>query len=145
MPRSWDHPGCQQELGTRILVELACVEAERASTDADRALTDLDNQIRAASTFATELRTRHRAAARRAQQAAALLRDRETHLRKLIPLRAQYADGITKLTILAEAWMLFDPLRVKACPACLISLREAPFRLSSSARPVSGHLRDTPT
>lgn len=116
----------EQEFGTRILVELARDEAERASTDADRALTDLDNQIRAASTFATELRTRHRDAARRAQQAAALLRDRETHLRRLIPLRAQYADDITKLTMLAEARMLFDPLRVKVCPACLTTLREAP-------------------
>jgi DNA repair exonuclease SbcCD ATPase subunit len=116
----------EQELGTRIQVELARDEAERASTGADRALTDLDHQIRAASTFATDLRTRHRDAARRAQQAAALRRDRETQLRRFIPLRAQYADDITKLTMLAEARVLFDPLQVKVCPACLTTLREAP-------------------
>lgn len=116
----------EQELGTRIQVELIRDEAERASALAVRALNDLDNQIRAASTFATELRTRHRDAARRAQQAAALLRDRETQLRRFIPLRAQYADDITKLTMLAEARMLFDPLQVKVCPACLTTLREAP-------------------
>ncbi|MFI6098227.1 hypothetical protein ACIA8G_21920 [Lentzea sp. NPDC051213] len=116
----------EQELGSRIQVELARDEADRASTEADRALTDLDSQIRAASTFATELRSRHRDAARRARQAAAVLRDRETHLRRLIPLRAQYADDITKLTMLAEARMLFDPLQVKVCPACLTTLREAP-------------------
>lgn len=116
----------EQEFGTRIQVELTRDEAERASAAATRALNDLDSQIRAASTFATELRTRHRDAARRAQQAAALLRDRETQLHRFIPLRAQYADDITKLTMLAEARMLFDPLQVKVCPACLTTLREAP-------------------
>ena len=116
----------EQELGTRLQVELARDGAEAAATAAERALADLDNQIRAASTFAADLRARHRDAARRAQQAAALLRDRETQLRRLIPLRAQYAEDITKLTMLAEARMLFDPLRVKVCPACLTALQEAP-------------------
>jgi hypothetical protein len=116
----------EQELGTRLQVELARDRAEAAATAAARAVADLDNQIRAASTFADDLRARHRDAARRAQQAAALLRDRETQLRRLIPLRAQYAEDITKLTMLAEARILFDPLRVKVCPACLTALREAP-------------------
>ncbi|WP_200931400.1 hypothetical protein [Frankia sp. R43] len=116
----------EQNLGNRIQVELARDQAERTSAEADRALADLNNQIRATSTFAAELRNRHRDAARRAQQAAALLRDRETQLRRFIPLRAQYADDITKLTMLAEARRLFDPLQVKVCPACLTTLREAP-------------------
>jgi hypothetical protein len=116
----------EQELGTRVQAELNRSEAESATAEAERALADLDNQIRAASTFASDLRTRHREAARHAQQAAALLRDRETQLRRFIPLRAQYADDITKLTMLAEARRLFDPLRVKVCPACLTTLRDAP-------------------
>lgn len=116
----------EQELGTRIEVELIRGEAERTSAETERFLGDLDSQVRAASTFATELRTRHRDASRRAQQTAALLRDRETQLRRFVPLRAQYADDITKLTMLAEARMLFDPLQVKVCPACLTTLREAP-------------------
>jgi hypothetical protein len=116
----------EQELGTRLQVELARDEAEAAATAAQRALADLDDQVRAASTFAADLRARHRDAARRAQQAAVLLRDRETQLHRLIPLRAQYAEDITKLTMLAEARMLFDPLLVKVCPACLTALREAP-------------------
>lgn len=116
----------EQELGTRIHVELLRDEAERNSAETDRALANLDDQARAASTFATDLRTRHRVASRRAQQAAALLRDRETQLRRFVPLRAQYADDITKLTMLAEARMLFDPLRIKVCPACLTTLRDAP-------------------
>ncbi|WP_218007764.1 hypothetical protein [Nocardia vinacea] len=116
----------EQELGTRIQVELARDDAEHASSEAMRALADVDHQIHATSTFATELRTRHRDAARRALEAAALLRDRETQLRRFIPLRAQYADDVTKLTMLAEARMLFDPLRVKVCPACLTALQNAP-------------------
>jgi hypothetical protein len=116
----------EQELGTRVQVELVRDEAEAAATAADRALADLDNQIHAASTFAVDLRARHRDAARRARQAAALYRDRETQLRRLIPLRAQYAEDITKLTMLAEARILFDPLRVKVCPACMTALPDAP-------------------
>ncbi|MGX1778331.1 hypothetical protein ACWIGW_39930 [Nocardia brasiliensis] len=122
----------EQELGTRIELELARDHAERTAAEADRALTSLDNQIHAASSFADELRTRHRNASCRAQQAAALLRDRETQLRRFIPLRAQYADDITKLIMLAEARTLFDPLQVKVCPACLTDL-EIPAQI------VDGH------
>lgn len=117
----------EQELGTRLQVERVRDGAEAAATAGERAVADLDNQIRAASTFAADLRARHRDAARRARQAAALLRDRETQLRRLIPLRAQYAEDIAKLTMLAEARILSDPLRVKVCPACLTALREAPY------------------
>jgi hypothetical protein len=116
----------EQEFGTHLQVELTRDEAERALTDGDRALAGLDDQIRATSTFATDLRTRHRDASRRALQAAALLRDRETQLRRFIPLRAQYADDVGKLTMLAEARMLFDPLQVKVCPACLLPLDKVP-------------------
>lgn len=116
----------EQELGTRLQIELVRDGAEAAAAAAERAVADLDNQTRAASTFAADLRARHRDTARRARQAAALLRDRETQLRRLIPLRAQYAEDIAKLTMLAEARILFDPLRVKVCPACLTALRHAP-------------------
>jgi hypothetical protein len=116
----------EQHLGSRIEIELVRDNAERSVQQVTRALTELDEQIRSTSTFATELRSRHQDAARQARQAAALVRDRETQLRRLIPLRAQYAADITKLAMLAEARVLFDPLRVKVCPACLTALREAP-------------------
>lgn len=116
----------EQEFGTRIEIELVRGDAERAAEQATRALDALDSQIRATSTFAADFRTRHRDASRQAQQAAALVRDRETQLRRLVPLRAQYAADITKLTMLAEARMLFDPLQVKVCPACLTALRDVP-------------------
>lgn len=116
----------EQELGTRIEVEFARDQAVVAVEAADRALLDLDTRIRAASDFAVQLRARHSQAAQRAQRAAALLRDRETQLRRLTPLRVQYADDIAKLTMLAEARALFDPLRVKVCPACMTALNTAP-------------------
>lgn len=135
----------EQELGTRLQVELARDEAEEAATAAERALAGLDDQVRAASTFAADLRARHRDAARRAQQAAALLRDRETQLHRLIPLRAQYAEDITKLTMLAEARMLFDPLLVKVCPACLTALREAPHISDSHCTLCDSEVPEQPT
>jgi hypothetical protein len=135
----------EQELGTHVQVELVRNEAEAAMAVAESALADLDNQIRAVSTFAADLRARHRDAGRRAQQAAALLRDRETQLRRFVPLRAQYADDITKLTMLAEARMLFDPLRVKVCPACLTTLREAPHIADGHCTLCNSEIAEQPT
>jgi hypothetical protein len=116
----------EQDLGIRIEVELVRQAADAEVAAVEQALTELDSQIRAASTFATDLRARHRDAGQRAQRASALLRDRETQVRRLIPLRVQYADDITKLTMLAEARRLFDPLRVRVCPACLTNLQKVP-------------------
>ncbi|SDM87403.1 hypothetical protein SAMN04488074_12865 [Lentzea albidocapillata subsp. violacea] len=116
----------EQQLGTRLQVELLRDQAETALVEISRTLADLDAQIRATSDFATGLRSRHQEAALRARQAAAILRDRDTQLRRMIPLRAQYADDISKLTMLAEARTLFDPLRLQVCPACLNRLADAP-------------------
>jgi len=125
-----DHQAAQsfldeQDLGTRIHLELARQQAESALAWVDGALVNLDRDIRAASNFAVELREKHRWAAQQARTLAGLLRDRETQIRRLIPLRAQYADDIGKLTMLSEARQLFDPLRVKVCPACLTSIPQA--------------------
>jgi hypothetical protein len=133
----------EQDMGSRITVELMRGEAERAAKAANLALRELDLQIRAATGFATQLRNEHRNAAVRAQRAAALLRDRETQVRRLVPLRAQYAADISKLTLLAEARTLFDPLEVKVCPACLTPLTRTPHianghcSLCSSVLPVA--------
>ena len=50
------------------------------------------------------------------------MRDHETQLERMIPLRAQYAEDVSRLAMLAEAHTLFDPLGVLACPACLNTL-----------------------
>ena len=105
------------------------VEAEiiRSSMEeTDDILSGLRNQIEGATNFASDLRERHRAAAATARRLAGLLRDRETLLIRLAPLRAQYSEDIRKLTMLVQAHDLFDPLRVVSCPACLSTLTASP-------------------
>lgn len=96
-------------------IELARVEVHQ-----------LDTQGHATTDFAEGLRRRHQQAAANARRAAGELRDRETLVARLMPLRAQYAEDIRKLTFLDEADRLFDPLRVTTCPACLTQLAETP-------------------
>ncbi|AEY94314.1 hypothetical protein SHJG_p1183 (plasmid) [Streptomyces hygroscopicus subsp. jinggangensis 5008] len=100
--------------------------AERELSAINTQLEELDQRARAATDFADQLRHTHRAAAQTARQAAAVLRDRETQLARMLPLRAQYADDLVKLGMLAQARQLFDPLRVRACPACMHDLAELP-------------------
>src|SRR4029077_14418144 len=56
-------------------------------------------------------------------EAAARVRDRETLLRRLLPLRGQYAEDERKLGFFQEADRIFDPLRVQVSPACMQELR----------------------
>jgi hypothetical protein len=114
----------EQSLGTRIQLEILREQSDAELALIDGALSGLDEDIRNVSTFAEGLREAHRRATTRARSAATSLRDLETQVRRLIPLRAQYADDITKLTMLAEAHRLFDPLRVRVCPACLTPLTQ---------------------
>ncbi|MEU0376233.1 hypothetical protein ABZ093_02880 [Streptomyces cyaneofuscatus] len=76
--------------------------------------------------FAAQLRSQHKAAAEIPRGAAAVLRDCETQLQRLMPLRAQYADDLLKLGMLGEAQQIFDPLSVTTCPACLNRLSAPP-------------------
>lgn len=56
----------------------------------------------------------------------AVLRDCETQLQRLMPLRAQYADDLLKLGMLGGAQQIFAPLSVTTCPACLNRLSAPP-------------------
>ncbi|RSO10044.1 DNA recombination protein RecN [Streptomyces sp. WAC 06783] len=94
--------------------------------DVTAQLQALDRAAQAGTAFAAQLRREHQQAARNARRAAAALRDCETQLARLMPLRAQYADDLLKLGILGEAQQLFDPLRVTTCPACLNRLPTSP-------------------
>ncbi|ATL31501.1 DNA recombination protein RecN [Streptomyces formicae] len=102
------------------------LDVERKLADITRELEAIDAQARAATDFATQLRARHNSAAQEAQSATAVLRDHQTQLARMLPLRAQYADDLLKLGMLAQAKHLFDPLRVRTCPACLQPLQETP-------------------
>ena len=119
-PRSVAHLEIEHELA---LENLGSVESR---------LQELDASIAGATSFATELRRRHRAAGQSATEAAARLRDRETLLQRLAPLRAQYTEDIRKLTMLIEAHGLFDPLTVLACPACFSDLTDSPAVVEQS-------------
>lgn len=109
---------------TQLELQLQVARDELAATDA--ALAQLDQRARSATDFAVDVRQRHAEAAARARRSSALVRDRDTLLRRLVPLRAQYAEDVRKLTLLAEAHVLFDPLRVSVCPACFSHLAATP-------------------
>jgi hypothetical protein len=89
-------------------------------------IADLDDQLRAQTDFAASLRTRYAAASTGARERAAQLRDRETLLRRLLPLRGQYVADIARLRFFGESRLLFDPLAVKVCPACHAELPSPP-------------------
>ncbi|MFE3865536.1 DNA recombination protein RecN [Streptomyces goshikiensis] len=89
-------------------------------------LRSLDESGQADAVFPKRLRREHQQAAQRARRAAGAVRDCETQLARMMPLRAQYADDLVKLNMLAEAQRLFDPLSVTTCPACLHRLPSPP-------------------
>ncbi|MFE5484150.1 DNA recombination protein RecN [Streptomyces sp. NPDC056527] len=142
-----------RELGARLTQarsELAAARAfvEEQDTPVGDALTtqtyesellELNEQLRAldengqaGTVFIKRLRREHQQATRRARRAVGVVRDCETQLARMMPLRAQYADDLVKLNMLAEAQRLFDPLSVTTCPACL-------HRLPSRPSAANGH------
>lgn len=137
----------ENNFGNRIVIESEFDQAHESVRSINIQLRDLDGQIVGASTFAERLRSRHGHASERARRSAMLLRDRDTQVRRLIPLRAQYADDVTKLVMLAEAHELFDPLRVQVCPACMNTMKDAVSvddgHCSLCQSVMSTHLTDT--
>ncbi|SCF19034.1 hypothetical protein GA0074695_4182 [Micromonospora viridifaciens] len=112
----------EQRLGGRMDLEMARDRAAEELAVVAREQDAIDQRVAAAAGFAEAQRRRHQAAAEEARRADAMLRDRETQLRRMVPLRAQYAADVAKLTMLTEAHQLFDPLQIKVCPACLFAL-----------------------
>jgi hypothetical protein len=114
--------------------ELPALEAARARQHAVSAqVAELDTEIvaisrrAAASTeFANALRSQYAAARAASARGAARLRDRESLLERLMPLRGQYAEDQRKLAFYSEARRLFDPLHIQHCPACLERLAAPP-------------------
>ncbi|MGW6898838.1 DNA recombination protein RecN [Streptomyces sp. NPDC054919] len=115
---------------------------ERELADITNQLQDLDETAQAGTAFAARLRREHQQAAQHSRKAAAVLRDCETQLARLMPLRAQYADDLLKLGMLGEAQQLFDPLSVTACPACLNRLPAPPAANSGRCSLCSHDLTD---
>jgi hypothetical protein len=116
----------EQEVPDRLEVQ-ALVEAHSEQLGGLRAeLGTLDEEMRAASDFADAARRRYGSLRREAGLASVRIRDRDTLLRRLLPLRAQYAEDERKLVFYGEAKQLFDPLHVTVCPSCLQELDEVP-------------------
>jgi hypothetical protein len=90
--------------------------------DARTRLDALSTQMQAATTYAADARAEYGERRRASGESAARVRDRETLLRRLLPLRGQYAEDERKLVFFQEADQLFDPLRVRVCPACMQQL-----------------------
>ena len=83
-------------------------------------LQELDSSIVSATSFADGTAAQASRSWQSATEAVERLRDRETLLQRLAPLRAQYTEDIRKLTMLVEAHGLFDPLTVLACPGVFL-------------------------
>lgn len=81
-------------------------------------LREMDQSIRATDNFPRQLRAAAEAASREARKLGTRLRDRQTLLERLTPLRQQYSEELRKLNFVQEARQVLDPLPVVVCPVC---------------------------
>lgn len=132
----------EEQVPTTLGDAISPLAYERELADITAQLQSLDRAAQAGTAFAARLRREHQQAAQSSRRAAAVLRDCETQLARLLPLRAQYADDLLKLGMLGEAQKLFDPLSVTACPACLNRLPAPPTATSGRCSLCSHDLTD---
>lgn len=109
------------EESDRERVQLAEARAE---------LTNASARLTASTAFASQLRDEFGRATAVTRRTEAELRDRQTLLRRLDPLRSQYADDLRKLEMLEESQQLFGSLAVVTCPACFSVLDGPPSVLN---------------
>jgi hypothetical protein len=100
----------------------------------------IDANISARGDFTVELRANYAGSEKQAQLIQAELRDRDTLARRLEPLRAQYADEIRRLDLVAESLNLFDSLTVVTCPACQSKLQSPPKVVENECSLCHSHL-----
>lgn len=112
----------ENDVQGRLELDARATELETRLVDARTRLDDLSGRMRAATAYAAEARARYAELRQASGESAAGVRDRETLLRRLLPLRGQYAEDERKLIFFQEAEQLFDPLRVRVCPACMQDL-----------------------
>ncbi len=112
----------EDEVPDRLTLEGQLTEAIARETRVRERLSWLSAKMQAETAFAQNLRATYARLRRESDTLAARVRDRDTLLRRLLPLRGQYAEDESKLVFFAEAQQLFDPLRVKLCPSCLQDL-----------------------
>jgi hypothetical protein len=120
----------ENEVPGRLELDSAAAELKQKLLDARTRLDALSAQMQAATTYAADARAEYGRLRRKSGEASARVRDRETLLRRLLPLRGQYAEDERKLVFFQEADRLFDPLRVRVCPACMQELPD-PIEIES--------------
>jgi hypothetical protein len=114
--------------------QVPAVDVVRAQLEAARervdelgaAIATIEQQAAATTSYADQLRRRYADARDASGLMAARLRDRQSLLERLMPLRAQYAEDERKLVFFDEAKRLIDPLSIERCPVCLERLPQAP-------------------
>jgi DNA repair exonuclease SbcCD ATPase subunit len=93
--------------------------------DKQKQLKDIDSIISSKSELASGLRKKVLELQSNLEQIRREKRGYEKTLQRLIPLRGQYSEDITKLHFLKEAKRIIDPLRISICPICLSSVKES--------------------
>jgi len=112
----------ENEVPGRLELDSRGAELDEQLQEARTALDELSGRMHAATAYAGEARAQYARLRQLSGERAARVRDRETLLRRLLPLRGQYAEDERKLTFFEEAEHIFDPLRVRSCPACMQEL-----------------------
>lgn len=93
-------------------------------------LTTASARLTTSTGFASQLRGEFGRATAATRRTESNLRDRQTLLRRLDPLRSQYADDLRKLEMLEESQQLFGSLSIVTCPACFSALDGQPSVLN---------------
>jgi hypothetical protein len=85
-------------------------------------LDEIDKKISGSSELAKDLQAEVLGLRAELQKARTERRSLEKTLQRLLPLRAQYHEDISKLQFLNQAKTIFDPLSLVLCPMCLSPL-----------------------
>jgi hypothetical protein len=113
-----EYPTGPLELSASLASAVAEVEGAAAALQA------LDNQASEQSEQSNRLRAALAAAEQSARAASVRVDNRQSLLARLRSLLQQYGDDRKKLIFLSQAEKLFNPLRVRVCPACFSAIEE---------------------
>ncbi len=112
----------EQSVWTTDELEARLIQLKKEETADTVRLETMTTEMSSQTDFSENLRREYNASVATTSMAATILRDRSTLLKRLLPLRGQYAEDEKKLVFYEEARRLFDPLRITSCPACLQDL-----------------------
>lgn len=106
--------------------ELMALSATLSNQEKDlkRQLNILTSTLKGESDTAQNIRSSISSEEEKLKRLLVSKRDRDTLLKRLLPLRGQYSEEIKKLHFLAEAKAIFNPLAIVRCPYCLEVISE---------------------